>query len=150
VVTLRSLALTCLALVPVYLVAPRTGSGSLVPSEPLYLVTGLSGVAIAAAVEAVVRWAVRRPQLVISEDLLAADDAIRASSAHALAGAGIGLVLLTQASLWIAMSVTDVPVLHSGSSYMALACLLGVVVSCSYYGHRAWRVPRQDGIAARS
>ena len=149
VVALRSLALVCLVLVPVYLAAPRTGGGSLVPSGPLYLLTGLSGLVVAGSVEAVVRWVVRRPQPVTSDDLLAADDAIRASSAHALAGAGIGLVLLTQAALWAAMSATDVAGLRSVSSYLALACLLGVIVSCFYYGNRAWRVRSRDGITAQ-
>jgi hypothetical protein len=145
VVALRSVALAGTALLPVYVMAPRTEFGSLIPGKALFAVTALGGLAAAGAVEATVRWIVRRPQPVTAPDLVAADDAIRASSAHALAGAGIGLVLLIQAAQWAALSSTDVPLLRAASPAMVLACLAGVVASCLFYGHRAWRVERPDG-----
>jgi hypothetical protein len=82
---------------------------------------------------------------VTTPDLVAADDAIRAASVHALAGGGIGLVLLVQAGEWAAVASTDVPVLAPVSPIMVVACLAGVVVSCLFYGRRAWRVRGRDG-----
>ncbi len=41
------------------------------------------------------RWLLRRPQLFVDVDLVAADDATRSQSAHSLASSGIAL-LVTQ------------------------------------------------------
>jgi hypothetical protein len=50
-------------------------------------------VAVTIFVEIVMRKIVRRPQPAVSEELLRVDDAIRSSSIHQLAGAGLALVL---------------------------------------------------------
>lgn len=53
---------------------------------------GLS-VAVTLFVEIVIRKIVKRPQPAVSDELLRADDAIRSSSIHQLAGAGLALAL---------------------------------------------------------
>lgn len=105
------------------------------------LVLGLGGAAIAGAVELLQVRLVRRPQPVVTTDLLAADDAVRASSVHSLAGAGLGMVLIVIATLSTRLVETAGP-LPLGLGAAPLVLFLAGLAGWRYYSHRAWRVRR--------
>jgi hypothetical protein len=88
---LRALAAALVALPPWPGHSP--GPGWPQPTLSRYVFTAVAGIGIVALVEGLQRLIVRRPQRVGDPDLLAADDAIRASSAHACAGAGLALLM---------------------------------------------------------
>lgn len=118
---LRAGAVLALALVGVYLLVPAR--------EPRVEVARLAGwvllpVLVAMGVEMLQRYIVRRPQPLAETDLVAADDAIRSASVHALAGAGIGLQLLLLGDILHSIGFsTDVQVLRWTLPWMALICV---------------------------
>jgi hypothetical protein len=64
-----------------------------VPSVARYTVLATVGIGILVCVEWLQRMIVRRPQNAVDAGVLAADDAIRASSVHACLGAGLAMVM---------------------------------------------------------
>lgn len=101
---------------------------------------GLGGGVIALVVEALQRLIVRRPQPVVAVDLLQADDAMRASSVHTLAGTGLGMVLLI-----IGTTCTRLLAGHHlpfGLGAAPLALWIAALIAWRYYSYRAWRVRR--------
>lgn len=136
------------SLVPLYLVVPLAANADTwaEPNAGVFVLSGVGALALAACTEAIARWLVRRPQPVLSDDLLSLDDAIRASSVHGIVGSGIALVLVIQSYQWAAIANTDWPVLHAFAIASALGCLCGAVVGCLYYGYRAGRVHRRAGM----
>jgi hypothetical protein len=111
--------------------------------EVLGLLTGaLFVVLLAAGLEALERWLVRRPQPFTSPSLVAADDAIRAQSVHSLAGAGLALQLIACSGVFIGLAASDVPFLRWTMWLPALVALLLSIRACLEIGQRAWRVRR--------
>ena len=103
----------------------------------------LLAVGFGAGLEAIERWLVRRPQPYTSPSLVAADDAIRAQSIHAVAGAGLALLLLFCGGVALALQGSDVAWLQVAMVVPAAACLVASLVACREIGDRAWRVRRQ-------
>jgi hypothetical protein len=98
--------------------------------------------AFAVAVETLERWIVRRPQPFTSPPLVAADDAIRAQSVHALAGSGLAFLLLACSGVFVVLAVSDVALLE----WMWLPALAAFVLSiraCLDIGQQPWRVRRR-------
>jgi hypothetical protein len=103
---IRTLPLLAVALSAVYALVPKDSQRSLDPSATFLLVASVVLVAFAIAIEAMLRAIVARPQPATSEDVVAADDAVRASSIHGLSGAAVALVLLGAG--WELVSVGEV------------------------------------------
>lgn len=104
---------------------------------------GLTGAALAALVELLQVRIVRRPQPVVATDLREADDAVRASSVHSLAGAGLGMVVLILATVTARLVDVSGP-LPFGLGWAPLALSLVGLLGWRYYPHRPWRVHRPD------
>jgi hypothetical protein len=122
----RGLAILAVLMVPVYaLLEPHARVST--PSVAGAAAFGVAGVGIAAVIEGLQRRIVARRQPVTRPADLTLDDAMRASSLHVLAGAGIALLIYI-ASLMVAISivaVTPEPV----STAVGIAFLLLVVPS---------------------
>jgi hypothetical protein len=99
--------------------------------------------AFAAALEALERWLVRRPQPFTGPSLVAADDAIRAQSVHSLAGAGLALLLIACSGIFAALTASDLPVLRWTMWLPALATFVLSIRACLDIGHQPWRVRRR-------
>jgi hypothetical protein len=97
---------------------------------------------VAAGVESLERWLVRRPQPFTDPSLVAADDAIRSQSVHSVAGAGLALLLFMVAGVSVLVASADVAILRRTMWLPALVATLAALGACQYYGHRAWRVRR--------
>ena len=114
----------------------------------------LSGAAFAAAftigLEALERWLVRRPQPFTSPALVTADDAIRSQSIHAVAGAGLALLLLMLCGVALGLQASDVAVLHSVMAVSAAVFLVLSLFACSGISESTWRVRRSAVGAATS
>jgi len=111
------------------------------------LAVGLVGVAFSLGLERVQRWLVQRPQPFTEPALVAADDAIRAQSVHSLAGSGIAVLLVLMSLVAWVLAVSDVVVLRRTMWAPATLGVPAALAVCLYYGHRAWRVRRLDGVA---
>jgi hypothetical protein len=93
----RLATLAVVALVPVIAwgpVAPAPVRELVVGGRGGALATAAVALAVAAAVELLLRRLVARPQPAADPDALAVDDALRSTSVHAVAGAGLAIVLL--------------------------------------------------------
>jgi hypothetical protein len=99
--------------------------------------------AFAAALEALERWLVRRPQPFARPALVAADDAIRAQSVHSLAGGGVALLLLGCSGVFAVLTASDVPVLRWTMWLPALVALVLAIRACLDIGQHAWHVRRR-------
>jgi hypothetical protein len=84
------------------------------------------------ALEAIERRLVRRPQPFTGSELVAADDAIRAQSIQAVAGAGLALLLLAVCAVAIGL----------GAPVVAAAALVLSLFACRDIGEGSWRVRR--------
>ncbi len=92
--SLRILPVVTVALAAVYAAIPKDPSRTVDQGVILVVVASILVVAFAVAFEWILRRIVARPQPVVAADLIAADDAIRASSIHALSAGAIALLLL--------------------------------------------------------
>jgi hypothetical protein len=99
-------------------------------------------VAFGAALEAIERWLVRRPQPFTSRSLVATDDAIRAQSIHSLAGAGVALLLLGCSGVALGLQASEVEVLHVTMLLPAAVCVVLALFVWRGIGERPWRVRR--------
>jgi hypothetical protein len=107
------------------------------------LVLAAAGVlASGAGLEAIERWLVRRPQPFTSASLLAADDAIRAQSIHAAAGAGLALLLLYCCGIALGLAGSEVTALHTVMGVAAAVLLVLSVLACPGIGESSWHVRR--------
>ena len=122
-------------------VVERPEYPSVTVSGSLMWIAGMA-VAVAAAVEAAQRWILRRPQPFVAPDLVEADDAVRSSSIHALAGSGICCLLLLAIAPALVLADSRVQLLRWTMPWVALASLLGAGIAVRYYVYRAWRVRR--------
>lgn len=109
---------------------------------------GTASAAIVAAIAVGQRWVVTRPQPFTADDLVEADDAIRSQSVHLLAGSGTAVLLALGADALSAVAMDTSPPLSTVTSLVAFAFAPAAIVSCLYYGHRAWRVRRQPARVA--
>jgi hypothetical protein len=99
--------------------------------------------AFAVALEALERWVVRRPQPFTSPSLVAADDAIRAQSVHALAGAGLALLLVALSGVFAILTASDVDLLSATMWLPALVAFVLSIRACRDIGQQPWRVRRR-------
>jgi hypothetical protein len=99
--------------------------------------------AFAAGLEALERWIVRRPQPFTSPSLVAADDAIRAQSVHALAGSGLALLLVALSGVFAVLTVSDLDVLSWTMWLPALAAFVLSILACRDIGQQPWHVRRR-------
>lgn len=86
--------------------------------------------ALAAGLEAVERWIVRRPQPFMGRDLVAADDAIRAQSIQAFASAGLALLLLYCCGIALALQASQSPALQASMGLLAGVLLVLSLLAC--------------------
>ena len=100
-------------------------------------------VVMGAGLERLQRWLVQRPQPFVEPSLVAADDAIRSQSVHSVAGSGIAVLLVLCGVAAGALSLSDVQLMRWSMWVVAASSFLLALYACLYYGHRAWRVPRQ-------
>jgi hypothetical protein len=141
---IRVLPLVAVALGVVYAVVPKDPQRLPDPSVAFLLVASVVLVALAIVIEAALRAIVARPQPATSEDLVAADDAVRASSIHGLAGAAVALLLLGAG--WELVSVGEVTSVTLLSQVLPWLGVLADVTALGAWvglGHpRGWRVQR--------
>ena len=104
-------------------------------------------VGVAAVVELLERWVVRRPQPLGSADLVAADDAIRSQSVHSLCGGGVALLVLLASAQAAALGQRDLGDLRRALFAAAAGGVLASYVACKWLAHRAWRVRRPMVVA---
>lgn len=88
----RSLGIACAALAGAYVLLSFFLRMP-VPSEGFVAVYGSVGVGVAAVIEALQRVIIRRPRAAANPGALAVDDAMRSSSVHLVAGAGIAILI---------------------------------------------------------
>jgi hypothetical protein len=145
--SLRLLALPTVALAVLYAVVPRQPGQPVDPSVPYVFAVAVAIVAFAVAVEAILRAIVARPQPAMSDELVAADDAIRASSIHALSGAAMGMLLVGAGwALYSVGAVTSVRPLRSVLPWLAVAAFglaLWTWIGLTQSG--TWRVRHDAG-----
>jgi hypothetical protein len=112
------------------------------PSSGALIAIAAAIVALAAGLETAERWIVRRPQPFVEPALVAADDALRAQSIRAAAGAGLALLLLYVAGISLVLQASDVSALHATMVVPAVVCLLASLFAYSGISNGAWRVRR--------
>jgi hypothetical protein len=105
--------------------------------------TGLTAVLVAGATELLARWLVGRRQPVTQGFRLALDDALRSTSVHATAAAGLALVLLLLARQFDHLVGVDAPIIGWVAFLGSLACL-GAAIGCliDLAQHHRWTVRR--------
>lgn len=139
---LRVLPVAVAGVAVAYAAFPKDPSRPVDPSVAYFAAMSILLVAFAIATEWMLRAIVLRPQPVASPDMVAADDAIRASSLHTLSAGAIALLLLGAGwglvSLGIATSV--VPLRNAATSIGVLADLASVLAWALLTHPRAWRV----------
>ena len=113
-----------------------------IPSLPSLVAFAAGVLAFGAGVEAVERWLVRRPQPFTSPPLVAADDAIRAQSIRAVAGAALALLLLLCCGGSLVLQASDVEVLRSVMVVPAVVCLIASLIVIGDAGEGRWSVRR--------
>jgi hypothetical protein len=116
--------------------------GTSKPGGLVLAVSALLVLAFGAALEAVERWLVRRPQPFTAPDLVAADDEVRANSIRAVAGAGLALLLLMCSGVSLVLQASDVDVLRTAMVVPAVLCLVSSLLAYTRISNGAWRVRR--------
>jgi hypothetical protein len=147
---LRALPALLIVLAVLYALMPKHAPTPTDVSATLVLAASALLVVFALAVERLLQAITSRPQPVINADLTAADDAIRASSIHALSGAGVGLVLLGIGAVLFALQYASTDEsLRGWLGYPATLVILLAMVSWIRLGHpRTWRVRRSSPLVS--
>jgi hypothetical protein len=135
-----ALGLVAVALVPY-------GERAAQPDDAALLLAAVVVVLLALALEQLERRVVRRPQPFTSPSQVAADDAIRAQAVHAVAGAGLALLLLLTSGVALGLTQSDVDALRLTMWFPAAVAFGLALRACGDVGQRAWRVRR--GAAGR-
>ncbi|MHB8613721.1 MAG: hypothetical protein ACYDAL_15065 [Candidatus Dormibacteraceae bacterium] len=140
--SLRVLATITIGLALLFAGMPRHPEGPGDPSLALVIGVAVLLTGFALAVERILQRIVERPQPASDVDLVAADDAIRASSIHSVSGAGIGMLLVgIGAELFWMQFTTSVEPLRQLLGWPATVAILLALLSCAGLGHpRTWRV----------
>lgn len=147
----RGLAAIALLLVPIYaLLKPHAQLPT--PSVPAAAAFGIGAACLAVLIEALERRIVGRRQPVTHTADVTLDDAMRSSSLHVLAGAGIA-VLVFVASLMVAISIATVAS-EAVSTAVGIAFILLVLpTSLFFWVHLAkpngFRVRRDERLGTR-
>jgi hypothetical protein len=113
-------------------VTAAAAAGALASAGEAPVAFAAAVVVLGAGLEAIERWLVRRPQPFTDPELVAADDAIRAQSIHAVAGAGLALLLLAGCGVALVL----------GAPAVAAVALVLALLACRDIGEGAWRVRR--------
>jgi hypothetical protein len=140
----RVIPVLAMGLLPVYAALEQQPS-SLASGLAQFAAVAAGLVAVGLALEGIERMIVRRAQPVVAPDLLLADEAIRASSIHAMAGAGNALLLLGLAylvsTLVTATSHSPLNWTFGILSFVALGLALSSWIDL---GHpKSWRIRRR-------
>jgi hypothetical protein len=135
----RLAALAVVALVPLVAwlpAAPAPARALAVRGWGGALATAAVAVGVAAAVELLLRRMVRRPQPVADPTARAVDDALRSTSAHAAAGAGLAIVLLSL-SLQVANLAANLGAGPARTALVGLSwgCAVTALVAWARLGH---------------
>ena len=144
---MRLAALATVALVPLLAWGPLTPAPVrelVVGGRGGALATAALAVAVAAAVELAVRRLVGRPQPAADPEALAVDDALRSTSVHAVAGAGLAIVLLSL-SVQVGLVAANLGGGPGRTAVVALswACAAAALAAWIRVGHpRRWTVRR--------
>ena len=112
------------------------------PSMPELVAIAAGVLIFGAGVEALERWMVRRPQPYTKPSLVAADDAIRAQSIRAVAGAALALLLLFCCGVSLALQASEPAILRVAMIAPAVVCLLASLVAVQDVTGSRWRVRR--------
>lgn len=141
---LRALPAVLIVLAVLYGLMPKHAETPSEVSAMLVLAASVLLVVLALGAERLLQAIVARPQSAINAELMAADDAIRASSIHALSGAGGGLVLVGIGAVLFALQYASTDdSLHEWLGYPATLAIIFSLVSWIRLGHpRTWRVRR--------
>jgi hypothetical protein len=144
-------AAVCAAAGSIAVAAVPFPDGTSKPSDLSLAVGALVILAFGAGLEAVERWLVRGAQPFTAPDLVAADDALRAQSIRAVAGAGLALLLLTCCGVSLALQASDVGVLQAAMVAPAVVCLVLSLTAYAVIGDGRSRVhrPTRAGAPAR-
>ena len=143
---LRALPAVVVVLAVLYALTPKHAETPSDVSPTLVLAASALVVVVAFAVDRLLKAIVARPQPAINAELMAADDAIRARSIHALSGAGVGLVLVgIGAALFALQYASTNDALGAWLGYPATLAILLSLLSWVRLGHpRTWRVRRSS------
>jgi hypothetical protein len=148
---IRALPVGTVLLAVLYAVIPKDPQRSVDPSVAFMLTASLLVVACAGLIDWLLRRIVARPQPAITNDLLAADDAVRASSIHSLSAAGVALILLSIG--WALVSLGSVSAnaqLDEVLPWFGVVCDVGALVAWVGLGHvMTWRVHRDVPVVSR-
>ena len=128
---------------------PEFGNASAQALRHGTVVLGAVAAALVVCVGLLQRSIVRKAQPMTVPDLLAADDAVRASAVHLLSGTVIAIVLLliaTQLRMLAAIGMMPDAVAGLGT----LLGFVGALVSWRYFGNLAWVVRRRGGLPRRA
>lgn len=145
---LRVLPLMTVGLAALYAVVPKQADRPVDPSVQFVLLMSGLLVLFAVVVELNLRAIVGRAQPVTSQDVGAADDAIRASSIQAFSGSAIGMLLVGIGwATFTVGSMTSVRALHGVLPWLAIVTISSAVYAWIYLGHpRTWRVRHQSPV----
>ena len=149
----RLTALATVALVAAVAWLPVTPAaaglhGALLTGREGALANAAVAVGSVLAVESLLRRVVRRPQPVTTAESLAVDDALRSTSIHAAAGAGLAVVLLTLSlQLDLLAASTRIHPAASAAAWLTWAGVAAALASWVRVGHPRWapvrlRLPR--------
>ncbi len=145
---LRAFAALAVLLVPVVAVLPVPPRLQPAPSVTGFALVAAAAVGIVLVVEWLQKLIVRRPQPFAAEDLVTADDAVRASSVHACAGVGLTLVMtLLGDELWLLGASRGVTLLRW--TLLLLSLILfggGLGIWLGYGTTYAWAVRRSPAV----
>lgn len=108
----------------------------------------LAAAVFAVGLEVVERWLVTRPQPFDAPDLIAADDAIRSTSLHCVAGSGLAVVLLGIGTGCIWLAGSDVQILRWTMWAPGVLAWIVALWCCARSSHRPWRVVRGELVPA--
>lgn len=147
----RGLGLVSAALPIVYAQTALPQHGHPAPSVGGFALFGVGGLFIALLTEGLQRMIVSRRQPVTTEGILALDDALRSSSVHVLAGAGIGMLLLLVAGEVAVFTLLGGDLAQSSFFMLSLVLMLSALFFwlnlTRPHGFRVRRSSRQ-GVAA--
>jgi hypothetical protein len=120
------------------------------PGGPSLVLIAAGVLAAGAGLEAIERWLVRRPQPFTSPPLVTADDAIRAQSIRAVAGAGLALLLLYCCGVALGLQGSEVAALHVVMGVVGAVLLVLSLLACRAIGEGSSSVQRARAAGAAS
>jgi hypothetical protein len=142
----RALAALCAVGLLAMALVPYDDSLSL-PSTVSLAIAAAVVVAFAAALEAIERWLVRRAQPFSDPALVAADDAVRARSIRAVAGAGLALLAVLCCGVSLGLQGSELDALQVVMVVPAAGFFVLSLLVCGDLGEGRWRVARSSRTA---